>query len=80
MRKDLAALEAAAAAADYATVQRIGHNLHGTGGSFGFPRITELGARMEQSAKDRGIDTIRRTVAELGVYLEEAVASLPPAS
>ena len=53
VEKDLKTLSDAQAAEDYATVQRIGHNLNGTGGAFGFPRITELGALMEQAAKDR---------------------------
>ena len=76
MRKELAALEAACAAGDFATLQRIGHNLRGTGGSFGFPRITELGTAIEQAAKQQDLPPIASATSELGVYLEEAVRSL----
>jgi signal transduction histidine kinase/DNA-binding response OmpR family regulator len=76
MRKEFLTLEAARDAEDYATVQRIGHNLHGTGGSFGFPRITELGTIMEQAAKDRSMSEIRSAVDALGVYLVEAQRNL----
>ena len=71
MEKDLKTLSDAEAAEDYATVQRIGHNLNGTGGAFGFPQITELGALMEQAAKDRAIDKIRAAVQELASCLKQ---------
>ncbi len=71
VEKDLQALKTAEAGEDYAAVQRIGHNLNGTGGSFGFPRITELGALMEQAAKDRAKDKIRDSIYELVAYLEQ---------
>ncbi len=73
--KDLKTLSDAEAAEDYATVQRIGHNLNGTGGAFGFPRITELGALMEQAAKDQAMDTIRPAIQELASYLEQVQSS-----
>ena len=75
MRKEVGALQAAVGVEDFATIQRIGHNLHGTGGSFGFPRITELGAAMEQAAKDRAIEPIRQALASLAEYLELQPAS-----
>ncbi len=71
MGKELTTLQVAQNVEDYPTLQRIGHNLNGTGGSFGFPRITELGARIEQAAKDRAIEEIRHAIDELGRYLEQ---------
>ena len=71
VEKDLKTLSDAEAAEDYATVQRIGHNLNGTGGAFGFPRITELGALMEQAAKDHAMDKIRPAIQELASYLKQ---------
>ncbi len=75
MEKELNALEAAQVDEDYATIQRIGHNLNGTGGSFGFPRITELGACIEQAAKDRALDRIQPAILELASYLEQVQSS-----
>jgi CheY-like chemotaxis protein/HPt (histidine-containing phosphotransfer) domain-containing protein len=71
VQKDLNTLGAAQAAEDYATLQRIGHNLNGTGGSFGFPRITELGAIIESAAKDRTIDKIGPAIQELATHIEQ---------
>ena len=71
VEKELNKLDAAQTAEDYPCLQRIGHNLNGTGGSFGFPRITELGARVEQAAKDRAIDEIRPAIDELASYLQQ---------
>jgi signal transduction histidine kinase/CheY-like chemotaxis protein/HPt (histidine-containing phosphotransfer) domain-containing protein len=76
VENDLHALNVAKGAEDYATIQRIGHNLNGTGGSFGFPRITELGALMERAGKDRAMDKIRNSIDELVTYLEQVRSSL----
>ncbi len=34
------------------TVQRLGHNLKGTGASYGFPIVTEIGRRVDAMMKD----------------------------
>jgi len=73
--KELTKLRAAQDGEDYPSLQRIGHNLNGTGGSFGFPRITELGARIEQAAKDRAIEVIRPSIDELASYLQQVQSS-----
>jgi HPt (histidine-containing phosphotransfer) domain-containing protein len=71
VERELAALKAAQAAEDYSALQRVGHNMHGTGASFGFPRITELGARIEEAAKCRIIDETRAAIEELASYLRQ---------
>jgi len=76
VEKDLNALHTARNTEDYTTVQRIGHNLNGTGGSFGFPRITELGAEMERAAKNHTMDPIRASIDELAHYLEQVRSSI----
>jgi signal transduction histidine kinase/DNA-binding NarL/FixJ family response regulator len=75
VEKSLQELHVAETAGDCATIQRIGHNLHGTGGSFGFPRITEFGAAMEQAAKDRDTGRIHSSISQFGSYLEQLLAS-----
>ena len=72
---ELQTLIAAAAEADYATMQRIGHKLHGSGASFGFPRITELGSAMEQAAKDHNLGSARGAVSQFTSYLEQLRAT-----
>ena len=55
---------------DFETARRLGHNMKGTGGAYGFPAITDLGAQIEQAAKDGNCDTIRTKALELQSYLE----------
>jgi signal transduction histidine kinase/CheY-like chemotaxis protein/HPt (histidine-containing phosphotransfer) domain-containing protein len=75
MTKELKALRDAEAAKDDATVQRIGHNLHGNGASFGFPRFTDLGAELEQAAKEGRWHEIHRAVERFAGYLEQVLES-----
>ena len=51
MNERIERLEAALAAADFATAARIGHNLKGTGGGYGFHGVSESGARMQGLAE-----------------------------
>jgi signal transduction histidine kinase/FixJ family two-component response regulator len=71
--KSLNEVRIAEAGADYGTIQRVGHNLHGTGGSFGFPRITEYGKAMEQAAKDQAMGPVRAALAQLEEYVGQVL-------
>ena len=67
---------------DLSACQRLGHNLKGSGGSYGFDFISEMGAAIEADAKSgRGLNVIQH-VSSLGDYLnrldikyEEVIAS-----
>ncbi|RXH58937.1 ATP-binding protein [Granulicella sibirica] len=76
VEKELKALRLAEAAEDYTTIQRIGHNLHGTGKSFGFPYITEVGTTIELAARDHAIEQIRTAIADFGSYLEQLLTGI----
>jgi len=43
---------------DFEPIQRFGHNLKGTGGGYGFPRIEELGKEIEKAASARDVGRI----------------------
>jgi HPt (histidine-containing phosphotransfer) domain-containing protein len=49
--------------------RRLAHSIRGTGGSYGFARLSELGAVMESSAKAGDVDDVRRHLVELEDYL-----------
>jgi len=49
----VASLEASSQASDLGTLQRIGHELAGSGGSYGFDAITAAGRALEHAARDR---------------------------
>jgi HPt (histidine-containing phosphotransfer) domain-containing protein len=69
-RKDIGSIRDAAAKADLETVRRLGHTLKGSGGGYGFDKISELGAKIEQLAKAGQTDAVAPLVAELQDYLD----------
>jgi len=68
--KDIHAMREALAQGDYETIRVLGHSMKGSGGGYGFDTITEIGSSIEQAARDREPDAIRRWVGELLTYLE----------
>ncbi|MGH8745978.1 MAG: Hpt domain-containing protein [Burkholderiales bacterium] len=60
-------LRTAAAAGDLATAASVGHNLTGSGTSYGFEQISDLGRAIERLAKGRDA----RAVADLAQQLED---------
>jgi CheY-like chemotaxis protein len=54
---------------DFDAIKTMAHRMKGTGGGYGFPVLTELGAALEQSAIRSDTDRIRRKVDELAKYL-----------
>jgi PAS domain S-box-containing protein len=69
-RGDVEAIAAALAHADYEHVRILGHNMKGSGAGYGLPRITEIGASLEQAAGRREPEDIRVRAAELARYLD----------
>ena len=55
---------------DYKTIQILGHSLQGAGGGYGFHAITELGKSLNEAAKDRNAEEIRKLVVELSSYVD----------
>jgi len=54
---------------NYADIQKTGHSLKGVGGGYGFQRITDLGAQIEQLARSNQHDGIEIAIANLQNYL-----------
>ena len=71
-------LEDALAAGDLPVIQRIAHNMKGTGAGYGFPRITAIGRAMEVAAKSGNRPEIRARLSELTDLLETLTISLAP--
>jgi len=69
-RKDLANLGDALAQNELDTVRRIGHTMKGNGGGYGFDKISELGARIEQLAKAGQTGEVPALLQELTSYLD----------
>jgi len=69
-RADLAAVAQAAAAGRAEVIRLFGHRLKGTGASYGFPRLTELGAGIEEAALAADLDRAAELAAEVGRFLD----------
>ncbi|WP_293368763.1 PAS domain S-box protein [Phenylobacterium sp.] len=57
--------------ADFEAVTIVGHNLRGSGGGFGFPVITDIGAGLESAAEEADAQASRKWLAKLSSYLNE---------
>ena len=69
-RHNLIAIREALDRADFEAVTVIGHNLRGSGGGFGFQRITDLGAGLELASGDSDAGGASRLLSELSSYLD----------
>ncbi|MGI6366144.1 MAG: Hpt domain-containing protein [Bacillota bacterium] len=49
-REDIRQIEQCLEKGDFETIRRLAHRMKGSGGGYGFDRITEIGAAMEQAA------------------------------
>jgi PAS domain S-box-containing protein len=75
-RLNAAAMLEALDRADFQTVTILGHNLRGSGGGFGLPAITDIGARLEMAADEADLAESRRWVGELSSYLDSIAADV----
>jgi CheY-like chemotaxis protein len=69
-RQELPELVALSESADFDKLKSIAHNLKGTGTSYGFPDLTEIGAEMETSAGAGDQEKIRQQLVRLSRYLD----------
>lgn len=68
--EELAQTEDAIAAEDGETVRMLGHRLKGTGTSYGFERLTELGAAIEIAGREGRFADAAELAAEVRAYVE----------
>ncbi len=69
-RKGLPSLVRAMDAADYEFLGVYSHKMKGSGGAYGFPGLTAIGASMEDAARGRNSAALRDCVATLQSHLE----------
>jgi HPt (histidine-containing phosphotransfer) domain-containing protein len=69
-KKEVVTMQTALAAQDYETVRTVAHGMKGAGGSYGFDRITDMAAVVEQAAKTGDASTIEHDLPALGSYLD----------
>jgi PAS domain S-box-containing protein len=77
-RLNVVAMLAALDCGDFQVVTILGHNMRGSGGSFGFQMITDIGAGLEQAADISDQAVSRRWIGELSSYLDHLSAGGRP--
>jgi CheY-like chemotaxis protein/HPt (histidine-containing phosphotransfer) domain-containing protein len=70
-RKDLVALQAAAARGDYRTIGLLSHRMRGISASYGFPEVGKLGHELEVAANSADRPAVDTQLAKLASLLEE---------
>jgi len=70
-RKDIAAVRTALADNDFAIIARIGHNIKGSGGGYGFDRISDIGERLEFAAETHDCQSVSALIDDLESYLDK---------
>ena len=69
-KRELATMEQAIVDDDAETVRMLGHKLKGTGSSYGFTRLTELGAAIEVAAKTGELSQAKALTAQVRSYMD----------
>ena len=67
--KDLARIDEELARNGFRVIETLGHNLKGTGRSYGFDAISDIGAALEQASRRHDAAEIRRQADALVDYL-----------
>jgi PAS domain S-box-containing protein len=73
-RLDLKKLQDALAAEDFDTIQHIGHNCKGIGAGYGFPDISDIGAKVECAARALDIVAAEQSIRKFECCIQEAFA------
>ena len=55
---------------DLAALRAVGHRLRGSGASYGFARISQLGRSLEQSAREGDREAARARIQEFAAHLD----------
>ena len=69
-RQGLSDLRLAAAGNDAETARLVGHKMKGTGTSYGFPQLTEMGAAIERAALAGDLDEAARLGEAVARFLD----------
>ncbi len=67
---DIETIRSALQNGEYVIIERLGHGMKGSGGGYGFEKITEIGKTIELAAKDRNAEQIISMLEELKNYLD----------
>jgi CheY-like chemotaxis protein len=78
-REDVQTMQSLLEAGEFGRVQSIGHQMKGTGKSYGFAAISRLGAEIELAAHRNDAVAIERRIHQLNQYLDRVKIVAPSA-
>jgi|GEM_PF-1104811 len=58
---------------DFGSIERLGHNMKGSGEGYGLPEVSRLGQALERAAKEEHAGDVSRWNEEMGSYLSRLV-------
>lgn len=70
IREYIASIGRALEQGDYETIQDTGHRMKGSGKTFGFDTVSEIGKSIEIAAKEKDPEEIKKQVLDLSDYLD----------
>lgn len=68
--ENITELNAAISENNFEFITRIGHNMKGSGGGYGFDKISMIGSLIEQAGKNKDKEPIPGFLSELSDYLK----------
>jgi len=68
-QNDVQIMQEKLACGDYEAIRLLGHSIKGSGGGYGFDRITDIGRLIEDSAKEKNSTAISSGIGQLADYL-----------
>jgi signal transduction histidine kinase/CheY-like chemotaxis protein/HPt (histidine-containing phosphotransfer) domain-containing protein len=68
-QRDVARIRELLGSADFREIQRLGHNMKGSGEGYGFPEVTTIGREIEDAAKEGAADQVAAAADRLAGYL-----------
>ena len=69
-KKEITTMAEAVSQGDFETIRKVAHGMKGVSGSYGFPEMTTVAARLEQAAKTADEGSINRDLRTLASYLD----------
>lgn len=68
-RKDLVQCHESLATSDFPVLENVGHKMKGNGITFGFPELSDLGAALEEAARERRLEAAQSQIDRLELWL-----------
>ena len=76
LRKDIKSIRVAIAGGDLKTSQVLGHNMKGSGGSYGFEFISEVGALIEKASLSKETEATESIIEKQLSQVEDYLSSI----